>query len=361
MNCICNILSLLAAPATHLRSLGTSASASSGASLFDQPWGIALDSARRLLFVCDRGNSRVLCFRIRADDGSAEVAATGTGTALSAAVSAAAASAFGGSAGGALSLVWQYGTGTTTATPNASSALNMPRGCALSEDALSLAVVDAENNRVVVLRAADGALLAAFAADDAAVGTTPMRLPSCVTLANGKMWVSDASNHRVACFDAATHRYLTQLGQTEEAGAGDGQFTIPSGVAVHRGFVFVSDFRNHRVQIFDEASGAHVAAIGGAQGTVDGQLAGPEGLAIDHGRGLLYVCEGVNRRVSVFDAITLAFCGKIAACGNAGGGGGGSVKAAEFQYPIGVCVDPSTSQVYVSDFKQSQVHVFAAF
>jgi sugar lactone lactonase YvrE len=229
----------------------------------------------------------------------------------------------------------------------------MPRGCSLSDDQETLVVVDAENNRLVLLRASDGALLQTFGAEEAGAGQ--LNLPSCVSMSQQKLWVSDASNHRVLCFDEGpNHHVLFQFGRSEEAGSDDHHFTIPSGVAVHGYKVFVADFRNHRVQVFDDVSGECIYTIGGEQGQLPGQLAGPEGIAIDHGRDLLYVCEGINRRVSVFNASTFAYVGRITTPSN-------TQRPAEFQYPIAVTVDAGSAEVYVSDFAHARVHVFSAF
>jgi sugar lactone lactonase YvrE len=274
--------------------------------------------------------------------------------------------------------LWQYGGGlgggsggvavSSGDNAKAHGLLNMPRGCALNDDQSMLAVVDAENNRIVVLRTADGALMQTFGAEEAGAGQ--LNMPSCVAHASsGRVWVSDASHHRVLCFaeDAQHHRRaVLQLGTTAEAGTDDDHFTIPAGVCAHDGLLFVADFRNHRVQVYDERSGEFVATIGGAaQGAEPGQLAGPEGLCVDAGRALLYVCEGINKRVSVFSsAPPFAYVGRITTPAPARDS---SVvhhhrpPLSEFQYPIAAAVDSLKGEVFVSDFSEGKVHVFAAF
>lgn len=131
-----------------MRSLGSS---KHGKFSFSQPWGVAFDSVRNLFFVCDRGRSQIRCFLVNHDSADCSK--------------------------GAFLELWQFGPGNSRAGQIPVS-LNMPRGCALSADMQTLAVVDAENHQIVLLRSSDGVFLSAFSADDA--GTSPMRLPSCV-------------------------------------------------------------------------------------------------------------------------------------------------------------------------------------
>ena len=77
-------------------------------------------------------------------------------------------------------------------------------------------------------------------------------------------------------------------------------FLQPSDVAAGaEGRIYVLDGVNHRVAVFD-AAGAYLFSFGG-RGRAPGLFAYPLGIAIDS-RGRVYVADTGNRRIQIFDA-----------------------------------------------------------
>ena len=73
------------------------------------------------------------------------------------------------------------------------------------------------------------------------------RSPAAVAVdENGRIYVSDSGNHRIAIYDDAG-TFLAELGSP---GIGDGQFNTPGGITVDRSRIYVADTLNHRVQVF---------------------------------------------------------------------------------------------------------------
>jgi DNA-binding beta-propeller fold protein YncE len=75
------------------------------------------------------------------------------------------------------------------------------------------------------------------------------------------------------------------------AGTAPGQFEDPIGIAVAEDKVFVADARNHRIQVFDR-SGRFLSIIGHG-GTGLGGLGRPTNIAVADGK--LYVADYWNR------------------------------------------------------------------
>ena len=107
--------------------------------------------------------------------------------------------------------------------------------------------------------------------------------------------VGDGGNHRVQLFDA-DRKFLLSIGRL---GREDGQFVNPCCIAVdaeHR--VWVVDTSREDVQVFTE-KGEHVLTFAGP-GHGDGQLSRPASAFVDAAGGKVYVGDFANRRVAVF-------------------------------------------------------------
>ncbi len=117
----------------------------------------------------------------------------------------------------------------------------------------------------------------------------------------GKVYVVDTWNHRVQVF-APDGQFISTWGQWGLVGEGqegaETWFYGPRSLVVDQeGRVYVSDTGNKRVAIFDR-SHQFLSSLGGG-GVLPGYLDEPVGLALDL-EGALYVADTWNRRVQVF-------------------------------------------------------------
>ncbi|MDE2342640.1 MAG: hypothetical protein KGL63_04485 [Betaproteobacteria bacterium] len=122
------------------------------------------------------------------------------------------------------------------------------------------------------------------------------------------------------------------------AGSAPGQFHDPIGIAVADGKVFVADARNHRVQVFDR-NGRFLYAIG-HPGSGLGKLGRPMNLTVAHGK--LYVADYWNDDIQVFSTGGTP----LAVIGHSGSGPG------EFKAPSGVAVLPNGNLVVSDFYNQ---------
>jgi sugar lactone lactonase YvrE len=160
----------------------------------------------------------------------------------------------------------------------AADGFNLPSGLAL--DGTTLWVADTENNRVVRWDSATTAAAAPVAwlgqpdgvtvsnpnyqlsgyyagsdvATPAATTATSVLRPRGITIAGGKVFVSEGDSNRVHAFDAGSLSPLAVLGQANETSAspnttGIGRATLadPAGLTTDGTHLWVADARNHRV------------------------------------------------------------------------------------------------------------------
>ena len=131
-------------------------------------------------------------------------------------------------------------------------------------------------------------------------GTGPgeFRRPQSMVLTGGKLWVADATNHRLEAFDPDTGALLSTLGGAP--GSQPGQFRFPYGLdADAAGRLIVTEFGNSRVQKIDPATGASVAAWDGGFGAKPGQFKYPWAAAYDSVRDRVVVLDSGNNRLQV--------------------------------------------------------------
>lgn len=108
----------------------------------------------------------------------------------------------------------------------------------------------------------------------------------------GRMFVSDANNHRVQVFDMSADApvYEATVG-IGTAGSGSGQFNAPSRIAIDgNDRLLVADFGNDRVQRCIEAAGAWTCS------TLDAGLNNPDGIAVDK-QNNVYIADRDNFRI----------------------------------------------------------------
>ena len=109
------------------------------------------------------------------------------------------------------------------------------------------------------------------------------------------IYVSDASNHQILCFNKEGTFKFSWGSLGEETG----QFRFPGMTAIDsNGDFYVVDILNGRVQVFD-AQGKHPQPIS-ELGASPGQLFRPKGIAVDH-RFLIYVSDSYTGVIQVFD------------------------------------------------------------
>lgn len=112
---------------------------------------------------------------------------------------------------------------------------------------------------------------------DSGAATGRLNAPNGVAVdCSGRVYVADASNHRIQQF-AADGSFILQWGGR---GSGDGQFDYPIDAAVDStGSVYVTDLYNHRIQKF--TSSGTLITKWGSFGSTTGQLHNPYGIAVN--------------------------------------------------------------------------------
>jgi sugar lactone lactonase YvrE len=147
------------------------------------------------------------------------------------------------------------------------------------------------------------------------------------------------------------------IGEAGPGGSGNGEFSTPNGVAIEQasGDVYVVDTGNNRVEKF-EASGVYLSQFNGAT-TPAGSFSSPTAVAVDQTTGDVYVVDSGNNVVDKFTPSGEYLCeqsGKERGCQAT------PIGPSTFSTPIGVAVDPTNEDVYVSDKENKIVDVFTA-
>lgn len=179
--------------------------------------------------------------------------------------------------------------------------------------------------------------------------------PRCIALdsSQNRFFVTDANNHRVQVFDAATNQFLFKFGQE---GNGNGEFNYPTGICVatvsllngndeKEERIYICDQDNHRVQVFNnQGSRVQFLFTFGSYGLEYEHFHWPQGIAIYTRHGCVFVADSVNKRISVWSTQG-KYVTSIIVQGD----------------PCEVCVDESRGRLLVgySSFCNSQVKIFA--
>ena len=157
--------------------------------------------------------------------------------------------------------------------------------------------------------------------------------------ADGRIYVSDATNHHVQIFDSQG-RYLKQFGVN---GNGDGEFNFPSYILqATNGEIYVSDTNNNRIQVFD-MEGIYQRQFGNSGSET---LNRPEGI-MQAADGNIYVADTFNAKIQVF-TIQGVFVKAFGASGTQQG---------EFDSPRDI-MQAANGDIYVTDFGRGLVQVF---
>ncbi len=88
-------------------------------------------------------------------------------------------------------------------------------------------------------------------------GANPLKKPGGAVFGNGRFYVTDTGNHRVALFDDKG----SWIGSFGVRGSSPKAFSTPQGIAFSEGRVFVADPGNRRIQVFGP-NGEFIGAIG---------------------------------------------------------------------------------------------------
>ena len=157
--------------------------------------------------------------------------------------------------------------------------LNYPVGVAVNAN--GLVYVASNSKHCIEVFREDGTFVKQFG---------QLRMPRNVTINNGKLYVADCVNHRIAIFTLEGQLICTIGSQ----GSGPGQFNYLSGVAFsHDGEMYIADKDNHRIQVFN-SHGVYQREFG------RGQLKHPRDIVItadDH----VLVTDCDNKRVVIFN------------------------------------------------------------
>lgn len=230
-----------------------------------------------------------------------------------------------------------------------------------------LYVLDAENERVQVLDAADGHHLASFgdgtvfdllggtAATGAGISASGLAVAQASPGAAPVVYVADQGNDRVARFTLSPTT-LQPTGPPALSGA-DVDLAAPQGIALDPGAtrLYVADDDHHRVLVLDPATLAPVGSVG-TFGTGPGQMQNPYDVAVDgHELPQLYVADNLNNRVDVFDAFGLGFLGSFGRTGY--GPGLGNM---EIVRSVGALADVPGGGVIAADTANNRVQRFDA-
>ncbi|HEY3355117.1 MAG TPA: hypothetical protein VGQ83_17825 [Polyangia bacterium] len=241
-----------------------------------QPFGIACHPAKRVVYVAERKQARIIAF----DEDTKKVRF------------------YGDAVGGKLGLVL---------------------GIAV-DDAGVVYAVDQRSRRVYAYNV-DGSLLRVYGQHE------ELKRPTGVAVdrARGRLYVADLGPQAIIVLDLATGSKVATWGK---GGRGQGEFAFPGLLALdRRGNLLVADQMNFRIQVLSP-EGAFVRALGGP-GDRPGSFFRLKGVAVDS-ENRVYAVDEAFANVQVFqsDGQLLLFFGQ------------GGDRPGEFRMPVGACVTP---------------------
>lgn len=209
-----------------------------------------------------------------------------------------------------------------------------PNDIAANQEDGTLAVVDAGNNAIQILRR--GGSHKQF--------REGFRDPRCAAfLPGGILLVGEALSGSVKGYDRNGHVVLT-------LGAPAGEFQTPNDIAVHTGSgrIFVVDSAANAVKVYRQPTGLFEFEFG-TPGSGPGELKWPVSVAVNAGLDEAYVGDSRNRRIAVFDASTGIFKRSISGAGKDDG---------EISYVGGIHVD-GQDRIFVVESLGSFVQIFS--
>ena len=165
------------------------------------------------------------------------------------------------------------------------SALKMPRGIACDDTSLYISEVGSSRVRKMRLPAdflrnqestQRGGNLGGLNLEPVDAIENQLTFPQGLCLADGKLFVADCEDHRVAVYNATTLRYERHFGQYGEE---EGALSFPYSIVAVGKELLVTDVANHRLSSFSVKTGRFVRTIGG-EGDAPGQMRSPRSVAV---------------------------------------------------------------------------------
>ncbi|MEY4489615.1 MAG: hypothetical protein RIQ79_2123, partial [Verrucomicrobiota bacterium] len=277
------------------------------------------------------------------------------------------------SAGVVTTLAGLAGTAGTVDATGSAARFNQPVGVAVTGDGSLIYVSEASGQvvRQVTSTSVVTTLAGGVGAAGAVNGTgTAARFDQPAGLAldvAGNVYVADFGNHAIRRITPAGV-VSTFAGTLHSSGSADGdgatlaRFQSPFGVACDAsGNVYVADSYNQTIRkITASAVVSTYAGSAGLTGSTDAATAGaarffyPFGVAVD-AAGKVYVADYANhliRRIEITGAVKT-----IAGTPLAGGGDGGLASSARFRNPQGIAVSPDGGTLYVSDTENNAIRL----
>ncbi len=219
-----------------------------------------------------------------------------------------------------------------------------------------------------VIATAAGTGTAGYSGDNGPSVTAQLHSPYGLAVdSTGAVYVADSANNLIRRISGGT---ITTYAGTGTAGhTGDGgpavsaELSDPTGLAFDASDnLYVADTGNKVVrEITRDGTITTIAGTGASGNTGDGGLAtaatfkSPQGVAVDPA-GNIYVADTNGNRVRQFTV-----GGNIAAFAGTGASGfsgdGGPAVAATLNSPIGLTIDPATSNLYIADFSNNRVRL----
>ena len=270
------------------------------------------------------------------------------------------------------------GGGPTVTTDGIGTAagFNLPYGLALAGNTLYVADFNAHTLRTIHTTTAQTGTLVPFKSSsggfrDGAAASARFNFPRHVVTAGSTLYVADNLNHRIRAIDlASANKAVTTLAGSGTAGFADNtkgtnaQFNLPRGLALNGTKLYVSDASNHRIRAIDLASANKaVSTIAGsgrpgfadhATGT-NAQFNNPSGLAVSKDGSTLYVTDLSNHRIRAINLASAARTVSTIAGDGTASHKDGAGTAAQFNNPTGLAVSGNT--LYVIDSNNHRIRV----
>lgn len=331
------------------------------------PSGFALDTNNRRLFVCDQGNNRILVYNLNANNTL-------------------------------IDRIPDYVLGQANFYTNSAavtqSGLNIPSGIMYDNGTNRLFVGDYANNRVLVF---SGSSLATGMNANTVIGQTSFTARTAATTQSGlsspeevaydsvrnRLFIADLGNDRVLVYSGASlgngmnaYHVLGQANYTSATGAAtQAGMNNPYGMAYDPvgNRLFVSEWNfNRRVLVFNAAAlsnGMNASYVLGepdftstTAATTQSGLSGTQGLSFDSVHNRLFVADSGNNRIMVFDTRNIS--NGMNAVNVLGQSSFSASSTAVTQTALntapGVFYDATTDRLYVVEYNNNRVSVFAA-
>ena len=301
---------------------------------FNQPQGVAVDSAGNL-YIADTGNG----FIRKVSNG---VITTVAGS-------------------GGPGFIGDNG-------PATSALLYFPEGVAV-DSAGTLYIADSANQRIRkvsngVITTVAGNGTQGFSGDNGPATSAELNFPSGVAVDSaGNLYIPEPNNSRIRKVSNGVITSVVGNGLVGDNGpASSGELSYPEGVAVDAtGNLYIADVGNSRIRKISNGVITTVAGNGTQGFTGDNgpatsaQLANPVGVAVDSA-GSVYIADRNNNRIRKVSGGVIT---TVAGNGTQGfSGDNGPATSAELAGAVGVAVD-SASDVYIADSFNNRIRVSA--